>query len=278
MKKHLHYSFKVKPVDPGNDILIAELGALGFEAFEEHDDGIEAYISEEPKPKNIDDELFILNQPDFEISYKVKSIEPKNWNKEWESNFAPIEISDHCRVRAPFHQKKEVDFEIIINPKMAFGTGHHETTHLMLKLLLKENLSEKTVLDMGCGTGVLAILAEIKGAVNIEAIDIDDWSVQNTTENCKLNNCQRIQVFEGDVELVAGKKFHVILANINRNILLKDIAQYTEALSENGVLFVSGFYSKDLKQIKADAARNGLSLIHYQTKNDWVAAKFKLEI
>src|SRR5699024_356629 len=242
MKKvYTEYNFTVKPKNPATEILIAELAEAGFENFKETENGVLAYISSEKDAENILNNVYIMDSIVFDISYEKQEILPQNWNAKWEESFQPIEINNQCRIRASFHPKKEVEFDIIINPKMAFGTGHHSTTHLMIDLLLEENLTDKTLLDMGCGTGVLAILADLKKAKKIEAIDIDHWSYQNTIENIKLNNCENISVFEGDVNLIKNKTYEVILANINRNILLRDIPAYEKSLAKNGVLFLSGF-------------------------------------
>jgi len=274
MKKvYTEYNFTVKPKNPATEILIAELAEAGFENFKETENGVLAYISSEKDAENILNNVYIMDSIVFDISYEKQEILPQNWNAKWEESFQPIEINNQCRIRASFHPKKEVEFDIIINPKMAFGTGHHSTTHLMIDLLLEENLTDKTLLDMGCGTGVLAILADLKKAKKIEAIDIDHWSYQNTIENIKLNNCENISVFEGDVNLIKNKTYEVILANINRNILLRDIPAYEKSLAKNGVLFLSGFYKEDIPMIKEKAATVGLEYVTEKTKNNWVALK-----
>src|SRR5690625_1013975 len=186
---YTEYKFTVKPKNPATEILIAELAEIGFDTFEETDYGVLAYIPTNQDNDDILKEVNILESIVFDISFEKKIIEQKNWNEQWEKDFKPIEVGDKCRIRASFHPKKEVKFDIVINPKMSFGTGHHATTYLMLEYILEEDLTHKQILDMGCGTGVLAILASLKNAQHIDAIDIDSWSDQNALENAELNNC-----------------------------------------------------------------------------------------
>lgn len=272
MQTFSHYTFDVSPAQPGVEILMAELSALNFEAFEERDNQLHAYVDENSKPANLEARVQLFQQSDFDIEYSVDKVDPVNWNAEWERNFQPIKIAN-CQVRASFHPEKDVDYDIVIDPKMAFGTGHHETTHLMLSYLLQEDVSDQNVLDMGCGTGVLAILAEMKKAAKIDAIDIDEWAVDNTEKNCKLNDCQKVNVFHGDAEELKDQEYDFIFANINRNILLADMSKYASVLTNNGVLFVSGFYEKDLISIQNEAEFQGLKLIDAASTDDWTAAK-----
>jgi len=197
-----------------------------------------------------------------------------NWNEEWEKNFSPIMVDEVCQVRAPFHPKLDTEFDIVIEPKMSFGTGHHATTHMMIQHILKEDWQDKKVLDMGCGTGVLAILSEMKGANPIDAIDIDNWCYLNTLENIERNNCKHISTYEGDAGLLEGKNYDTIIANINRNILLKDMATYANCLNEKGSLFLSGFYQEDLAIIKESCEKLGLSYESHLERDNWIAAKF----
>lgn len=271
---YLEFDFKVKPLQPASDILMAELGELGFESFVENEEGLLAYILKlEWKEQTLDD-LFVLQHPDFEITWTSKEIEQQNWNAEWEKNFHPIRVGDGCMVRAPFHAKEEVTFDIVIEPKMSFGTGHHETTYMMLQHILNTDFEGKSVLDMGCGTGVLAILAKMKGARSADAIDIDEWCYLNSLENVERNNCADIQVFQGDSSLLNDKKYDIILANINRNILLEDIPIYANSLNKGGVLFLSGFYLEDLDAISSKCAAHGLEFEKNLEKNRWVSAKY----
>lgn len=271
---YLEFHFKIEPVQPASEILIAELGYLGFESFVENDDGITAYIPIEEYEEDILAGVHILQSEAFEITYDVTEIERLNWNEEWEKNFSPILVDEKCSVRAPFHPKTDVEFDIVIEPKMSFGTGHHATTHMMIQHILKNDWEDKKVLDMGCGTGVLAILAAMKGASEIDAIDIDNWCYLNTLENIARNGCDHIKVEEGGAELLAGREYDMILANINRNILLRDLPEYEKCLSPNGNLFLSGFYEKDLPVIRKACNKLGLGFVENFQKDDWIAAKF----
>ncbi|WP_299213119.1 50S ribosomal protein L11 methyltransferase [uncultured Dokdonia sp.] len=280
---YLGYTFTVQPLAPATEILIAELGYAGFESFTETATGVIAYIQkEEAFPNNTPvhfesllNDIQILQSDEFEISYTAEEIEQVNWNEQWEKNFDPIEVDGRCAVRAPFHEKTDVEFDIIIEPKMSFGTGHHETTHMMIKHLLKLDVTNKKTLDMGCGTGILAILAEMKGAHPIDAIDIDNWCYLNSVENAERNNCHHITVYEGDASLLKGKEYEVIIANINRNILLQDIPMYAHCLSSNGILLVSGFYIDDIALITEICNENELYFVGNYERNNWVACKFE---
>jgi ribosomal protein L11 methyltransferase len=271
---YIGYYFKVNPLQPAVEILIAELGYAGFESFVETDEGVTAYIQKEEWNENILEDIQILNSDEFEISYTFEDIEQTNWNEEWEKNFNPIVVDDLCAVRAPFHEPFNTKFDIVIEPKMSFGTGHHETTHMMIQHILKNDFLGKTVLDMGCGTGVLAILTEMKGASKIDAIDIDNWCYLNSMENVERNNCNNISVYEGDAQLLEGKKYDIIIANINRNILLQDLEQYAKCLNKNGALFLSGFYENDIKIIEAECNKYMLKLVETLERNNWVSLKF----
>ena len=271
---YFEFQFTIDPVQPASEILIAELGYLGFESFVENDDGITAYIPEEEYEDDILANVHILQSEDFKITYSQNEIERVNWNEEWEKNFTPILVDERCSVRAPFHEKPDVDFDIVIEPKMSFGTGHHATTHMMIQHILKNDWEGKSVLDMGCGTGVLAILTAMKGAKAIDAIDIDNWCYLNTLENISRNDCEHINVEEGGAELLEGREYDSILANINRNILLRDLPIYDKCLKANGNLFLSGFYEGDLPAIKKACEKIGLEFIENFERNDWIAAKF----
>jgi len=271
---YIGYTFKVEPVQPGTEILIAELGFSGFESFVETPDGVIAYIQEADHFATILDSIQILNSEEFVITYEYETIAQTNWNAEWEKNFNPIVVEDRCAIRAPFHGVFDVEYDIIIEPKMSFGTGHHETTHMMIQHILAFDFTNKSVLDMGCGTGVLAILAEKKGATSLEAIDIDNWCYLNSLENISRNDCHHITVLEGDASLLEGKRFDVIIANINRNILLNDLSTYVTCLNENGSLFLSGFYDSDCELIEATCNELKMKLEKKLTRNNWVALKF----
>jgi len=271
---YIGYTFKVEPVQPGTEILIAELGFSGFESFVETPDGVIAYIQEVDHFPTILEAIQILNSEEFTITYEFETIAQTNWNAEWEKNFNPIVVEDRCAIRAPFHEVFDVEYDIIIEPKMSFGTGHHETTHMMIQHILAFDFTNKSVLDMGCGTGVLAILAEKKGATSLEAIDIDNWCYLNSLENISRNDCHHIKVLEGDASLLEGKRFDVVIANINRNILLNDLSTYVTCLNENGSLFLSGFYDSDCELIEATCNELDLKLEKKLTRNNWVALKF----
>ncbi|WP_026837656.1 50S ribosomal protein L11 methyltransferase [Gillisia sp. JM1] len=274
MSNYLEFQFKISPLQPGSEILIAELGYAGFESFVENEDGITAYIQSEEYKDGILEDIQILKSDEFEISFTSKEIEQVNWNSEWEKNFNPIVVADKCSVRAPFHEKPDTEYDIVIEPKMSFGTGHHATTHMMLQHILNNEWKGKSVLDMGCGTGVLAILAEMKGAKTLDAIDIDNWCYLNTLENVERNNCKNISVYEGTAELLEGKQYDVVIANINKNILLEDIPTYSKGLSSGGKLFLSGFYTEDVSVIEEVCNKNGLKFKNKLVEDNWTAASF----
>ncbi len=273
---YLEFQFEIHPPVPASEILIAELGSLGFESFVENEDGVTAYILKEEFNENMLTEVRILDSDEFKISYSSSEIQQVNWNEEWEKNFQPIVVDDICSVRAPFHPKPETEFDIIIEPKMSFGTGHHATTHMMIQFILKNEWKGKSVLDMGCGTGVLAILCSQKGANPVEAIDIDNWCYLNTLENIERNNVPEISVKEGGAELLGEKKYDVIIANINRNILLNDMQKYVSVLQPDGDLYLSGFYKEDIPIIQEACEKLGLKFQENLEKDKWVAVKFYL--
>lgn len=276
---YIEYTFSITPLlqeatATASEILIAELGQRGFESFVEREDGLLAYIGRNDWNENILEGIAILKNADFKINFTIREIERQNWNASWEQSFEPIQVGRRCMVRAPFHGNQDVDYDIVIEPKMSFGTGHHETTQMMLQYILENDFREKVVLDMGSGTGVLAILAEMKGAATIDAIDIDPWCFLNAKENVERNGCLNIKVYEGDSTLLGNRKYDIILANINRNILLKDISVYSNCLNVGASLFLSGFYSKDIKMIRSKCAKARLSFQNKLQIGDWVAVKF----
>lgn len=278
---YLGYTFTITPIEPGREILIAELGYAGFESFVETENGCIAYIQkEEAFPDGtinfplLLEEIQIIRSEEFSITYTAEEIQQVNWNQEWEKHFDPIEVDGRCQVRAPFHESTNMEYEIVIEPKMSFGTGHHETTHMMLKHLLKLDVKGKKTLDMGCGTGVLAILAEKRGAQPIDAIDIDNWCYLNSIENASRNQCKHISVAEGDATLLKDQSYEVIIANINRNILLQDIATYANCLKNDGILLLSGFYTEDIPLISEKCNEYGLYFQENYERNNWVACKF----
>lgn len=257
------------------DLLASYLGEIGYESFEEEVDGILAYV---PRSK-FDEELLkqvLMHFPYSEgIRYEKLDIEGVNWNEEWEKNyFQPIVISDLCVIHSSFHKDiPSLPYDIIIDPKMSFGTGHHETTSLMIEAILTLDLKGKSLLDMGCGTAVLAILAAMRGAEPITAIDNDPWCAENSAENIDKNNTDQIEVLLGGAELLEGRKYDVVLANINRNILLNDMKHYTRTMGPGAELLMSGFYREDIPVIEAEANRLGLELVSFAEKNNWVCVK-----
>ena len=267
----------VNPFEIGSEILIAELSQIGFESFLINTNFIEAYILSSNWGKDIIKNILIFRNPKFKISYKIVKIIPENWNLKWQKNFKKIKITDKCYVRSPFHQSIKCDYEIIINPKMSFGTGHHETTKLMLYYILELPVNNtKKLIDVGCGTGILSILSEKKGFRNIDALDIDFLCYNNTIENIKLNNCKHIKVFNQSIHFFNSNKYDFIFANINKNTLLKYISLYISLLNSNGFLILSGFYSSDLNDIKKECLIHGLKYCNKKTKNSWIAVKFVL--
>lgn len=271
---YIEYDFKVSPLPLGNEILIAELGQAGFESFVEHEEGVKAYIQKEEWDTTILDEIFILGSSEFTITFQKTEIDQVNWNAEWEKNFTPILVDDTCAVRATFHESFNVRYEIVIEPKMSFGTGHHETTHMMIQYILEEDFKDKEVLDMGCGTAILAILAEMKGAKRLDAIDIDPWCVENSKENVSRNNCKAITTILGGAAVIPAIQYDTIIANINRNILLADMKTYVAQLKMGGSLFLSGFYNEDLPIITACCNKLGCTFVTNKERNNWIAAKF----
>lgn len=280
---YIGYHFTVEPKTTkesehakqlGSEILIAELGETAFESFTETETGISAFVQKELWTETILENIRILESAEFKIDYTCEEIDPVNWNEEWEKNFEAINVDGKCHVRAPFHPKTDAEFDILIEPKMSFGTGHHETTHMMIQHLLETEVTGMKTLDMGCGTAILAILAEMKGAQPIDAIDIDNWCYLNSIENAERNNCAHITVYEGDASLLKGKKYDLIIANINRNILLDDMQTYVDCLSLKGTLLLSGFYEQDIPFIDSSCTEKGLTYVKKLERNNWVALKY----
>lgn len=259
------------------DLLSAALGEIGFESFVKGNEGLTAYV-----PQNLYNEEAVKSLlASFEyadnIPYESKLIKGQNWNEEWEKHyFQPIIMGNDCVIHSTFHKDiPAATYEILIDPKMSFGTGHHETTSLMLGEVLKADIKGKSLLDMGCGTAVLAILASKRGANPILAIDIDEWVYENSLENIKLNDVNNIRVMQGGAELLGKEKFDIILANINRNILLHDMHAYAACMNTGSELFMSGFYKNDIPVIDEEAKKLGLKLISFEEKNLWVAVHYK---
>ncbi len=263
------------------DLLIQDLAGLGFDSFEDRAHGFAGYIPAAQFDPATLDQLLIGQPVGFLVDYEYREIKPENWNAVWESNFNPITIADRCHVRATFHESRpDYPIEIVIDPKMAFGTGHHQTTSMMMHYLLglSEEISGKSVLDMGCGTGILAILAGKLGADPILAIDNDPVCVESTLENAQLNNINNIITKAGSTELIGDRIFDFIFANINRNILLDHLEFYQKALNKGAMLFLSGFYeSGDLDVIRNRALEKGLKYLNHRTDTLWAAACFVKE-
>ncbi|PPK95072.1 ribosomal protein L11 methyltransferase [Nonlabens xylanidelens] len=270
---YVEYDFTVTPQLPWNDVLMAQLGEVGFESFIETETGIKAYVLKTTDAATILDTVDIMNNDLCDIAFAKAEIPPTNWNAEWEKNFNPITVNNRCEVRAPFHQASGVEYDIVIEPKMSFGTGHHQTTHMMIEHLLNENVENLEVLDMGSGTGVLGILAQMRGAVKVDAIDIDTWCYENALENVKRNKTDKVAVILGGAEQLEGKSYDFIIANINRNILLQDIPVYAKSLKKGGTILFSGFYEEDLVHIKNKCMESGIVYDSHLKKDNWIAAK-----
>jgi ribosomal protein L11 methyltransferase len=261
-----------------NEILIAFLLEAGFESFEEGGDNfLRAYCNESQLTSDISLLMESLSQGrNHKYSYTIRKIPEKNWNEQWEKNFSPIVVDNRILIRAPFHKMPDYEFTIVIEPKMSFGTGHHETTRLMLREMLQLNLSGKEVLDMGCGTGILGITAKLMGASYVLAVDIDEWAFQNSYENFQSNKIEQpYDVFPGDSSVLEGHTFHVILANINRNILLNDIQVYFNTLKEHGTLIISGIHSVDKDVLLMKANECGYTFVSSFYENNWISLNLR---
>ncbi len=263
--------------ETNRDVLAALLAEIGFESFTESENGLNAYVAEKNYSKEAIDEL-LSDVPliEVELKYTINYVEAEDWNEEWEKNFfQPIIIDDKCVIHSSFHKDiPSLSYDIVIDPKMAFGTGHHETTSLMVSYLLQMDVENKSFLDMGCGTAVLAILAKMQRSGRTLAIDNDEWAYQNSLENIQLNHTEDIEVLLGDAGLLEKESFDIIFANINRNILLADIHIYASCMKQGSELYMSGFYTEDLDIIRKECEKNGLKFIDNKVKNNWTAARF----
>ena len=270
---YLRAELMVEPAIPGHDLAIHHLSEAGWEGFEERDDKLLAYIPENKFNENTLKELAAL--PGIEVSWSLDKVQEENWNALWESHFEPIEVRDKCRVRAPFHESQEGwPLEVVIEPQMSFGTGHHDTTWLMIDEMLEMDTLKEPLLDMGCGTGILAIIAEMLGVKSIEAIDVDKWAIENTAHNASLNQCVNIGVEKGDVALLKGRSYGSIFANINKNVLLKDLETYSSCLLEGGDILLSGFFVTDEEVLKKRANEVGLRFVGSRNRNNWAMLRF----
>lgn len=270
MAAYLEFNFKIKPLQPWNEILMAELIEIGFDSFTEEYDGILGYIQKDLFNEDELKNIYLLQNEEIEIYYTYKEMPNINWNEEWEKNFSPINVEDKVLIRAEFHDPDPHMHEIVIQPKMSFGTGHHPTTHLMIEQMLDMDLENKKVLDMGCGTSVLAIFAKQKGAGRTVAIDIDEWSIENSKENAIRNNVE-FDIELGTADNLGKEKFDVILANINRNILISDIPTYVSVLEDGGKLLLSGLCFFDVDDILEVCTEQNLKLEKKIQREEWVS-------
>lgn len=266
---YIEIDCKVTPVEPWADLLIAALGAIGYESFENTDSGFLAYVALADYDAQTTAEVLDTYQEHCAVNFSTKEIAATNWNADWEKNFSPITVGDRIHVRAPFHEVTDAEYDIVIEPKMSFGTGHHQTTHLMLEHLLELEINDQDVLDMGSGTAVLAIMACKRGARKATAIDIDAWCGENGLENAQRNGIDNIQVLVGTAEqLPKTPEFDLIIANINRNVLLGDMPAYVACLRPNGVVLLSGFYESDLEIISEKCKECGLVYQGHKTRDN----------
>lgn len=275
--QYIQVQFQCEPLtEVVTDVLSGLLGDIGFESFVSTESGVEAYIPASDFSSEKIDGLLRDFPLEAVIGYSVKRMEDKNWNEEWEKHyFQPVTIDRSLCVHSSFHKVEgDFSFRILIDPKMSFGTGHHQTTELMMREILKMDMRGKSVLDMGCGTAVLAILASMKGADRVTAIDIDEWAWQNARENVRLNEVGNIRVLQGGAELLGAETYDVVLANINRNILLRDIPLYCKVLNHGGTLVVSGFYREDIPVLREAGESMGLVFHHFTEIEQWVEVTF----
>ena len=273
---YIQVDIKLSEKKPYSDIIAAKLNEIEFESYQETDSGLQAYIQKIHFNNELLSDVFKILDKKVDFDFIVKEIQQQNWNADWEGSFDPIHVNEQCIIRADFHSATGLPFELIITPKMSFGTGHHATTFLMANELFRLDLKEKSVLDMGSGTGVLSILSEKLGAKNCIGIDIDDWADKNAKENAILNTCKKTEFELGDVTKIEDRKFDVVLVNINRNIILADLEKYYTALNAEGDILLSGFYKEDEHLIIEKAAELSLKLIASKEKENWLLLHFKI--
>jgi ribosomal protein L11 methyltransferase len=276
MKNYLVVNLQVQPLQEGRDILIALLDSIGYDSFEETPTGLNAYIVAEDFNASTLEALPLFSNPDFSISYNTKELDNVNWNEEWERHYEPVSLNKDLYIRAPFHEPQgDYRFEIVIEPKMSFGTGHHFTTRLMSAAMFNLDFKEKDVLDMGTGTGILAILAEKLAAKHVLAIDNFEWAVENTAENTERNACSKVEAIHGEASALSGKNFNIILAYINRNVLLDDMGAYVACMRPGADLLLSGFFDYDFSLVDAAAKAQGLEFVNKIEENRWQCCHYK---
>ena len=268
---YIEIAIKFDEIHPWQDISTALLAEIDFESFVNTDTGLKAYIQKDKYQGKDAIQQYLDSELNCYFTFEENYYKDQNWNATWEENFEPIYIKNQLEIVAPFHKLKNLDFSIIINPQMSFGTGHHETTRLISTYLLDCKLKDKKILDMGTGTGVLAILAEKKDAVDILAVDIEDWAFNNAKENISLNQCSRIRVLKGDIDIVEEKDFDILIANINKNVLLSHLPSYSEKLKSEGELYLSGFFHSDKDDLVTKAEECGFTFKKELNENNWSA-------
>jgi len=273
--EYVEVTFHLSPKEPWNDLLADALGEIGFESFMDQDELFLAYVQKSEFSEEALKEIWVLNEDEVAVQYEYQTVPNENWNKKWEDNFHPVDVDDQVIIRASFHQiDKSYPYEILIDPKMAFGTGHHQSTFLMVMQMLSLDFSEKRVLDMGSGTGVLAILAKMRHAGYTKAVDNNDWAYESTKENVEANGYPDIEVVLGDIDSVKSDQYDVILANINRNIVIDQMSYYVKMLPDGGELLTSGFFEHDASLIMDAATKAGFTLIKENYRNDWAQLTF----
>ncbi|MFW5725276.1 MAG: 50S ribosomal protein L11 methyltransferase [Bacteroidota bacterium] len=268
----------VTPAQPWSDLLIAELAEIGFESFEENLKGFKAFIPAQLFSREKLDAITLPEAPGEEVSFNFTTeiINSQNWNQQWESNFEPVDVKGKCYIRAPFHAAvSNYEYQVVIEPKMSFGTGHHETTTLMVEWMLETSFEEKSVLDMGCGTGILAILASMMGANKVMAIDNYPFAWENTIENIEKNNTPNVKAQLGDATLLGRENYDIILANITKNVLKEDMKTFAQVLNPKGLLFISGFFAEDMDELVSIASTLGLKASGHKQNREWAAVKFE---
>ncbi|MBN8702977.1 MAG: 50S ribosomal protein L11 methyltransferase [Bacteroidetes bacterium] len=266
---YIEFDFTVSPLEPHAEILTTNLAELGFDSFVDTEKGFLAYIPQNVFTKDVIKSIGEFYNSEVSVTYTYRAIQQQNWNKIWEDNFKPIVVADKCAVRATFHEPMKFPYEIIIDPKMAFGTGHHETTSMVMETMLGFDFNNKLVADIGAGTGILSILASKLGATSIAAVDIDEWPYESILENSFLNQIENITAYKGTVDLFKNLQFDIVLANINKNVILQDVQKYYEILNKGGLLILSGFYEADCPDILAQTTKLNLKEIKRLVKNNW---------